>query len=101
MRVCLDTGHLALGRHWDRFLAVADGRLAHVHASDNHGTRDDHLPPGDGGIDWAHIRRTLAAAGFDGWIMLELSCRDGCVDLFRRAFDQAHSTPGKLRRASP
>jgi sugar phosphate isomerase/epimerase len=96
-RVCLDTGHLALGHHWDRFLALAGGRLAHVHASDNHGTHDDHLPPGDGRIDWAHVRHTLAAAGFHGWIMLELSCNDGCLDLFRRGLDQARRVLGETR----
>jgi len=73
-RVCLDTGHTALGRNWHRFLEVADSRVIHVHAHDNHGRWDDHLPPGDGAIDWADIRRTLEAVDFDGWIMLELAC---------------------------
>jgi sugar phosphate isomerase/epimerase len=72
--VCLDTAHTTLGRHWDRFLAVAGARLAHVHASDHHGQFDDHLPPGDGVIDWQHIAATLRSVGFAGWIMLELKC---------------------------
>ena len=33
--VCLDTGHTTLGGFWDQFLAVSDGRVVHVHASDN------------------------------------------------------------------
>ncbi len=74
--VCADTGHTFLGRHWHRVLEVAGPRLAHVHASDNHGTRDDHLAPGDGAIDWADVARSLRAARFSGWIMLELSCVD-------------------------
>ena len=75
VRVCLDTGHTALGGYWHAFLSVSDGRTAHVHAHDNHGHRDDHLPPGEGRIDWREIGRTLAAVNFDGWIMLELMCR--------------------------
>jgi sugar phosphate isomerase/epimerase len=89
VRVCLDTGHITLAHHWRQFLNIVDGRLAHVHASDNNGHRDDHLPPGDGRIDWADIRHTLADVGFQGWIMLELSCADDTARYFQRAFTQA------------
>ena len=96
VRVCLDTGHTFLGRHWHRFLAIADGRLTHVHANDNHGHRDDHLPPGDGRIDWAEITRTLAAADFTGWAMLELHCSgDDPGGYFRRALAQARALIGQ------
>jgi sugar phosphate isomerase/epimerase len=53
---------------------VAGARLMHIHANDNRGSWDDHLPPGEGHIDWPDIVRTLHAAHFTGWIMLELSC---------------------------
>jgi sugar phosphate isomerase/epimerase len=72
--VCLDTGHTHLGGHWHQFLEVAGQRLMHVHANDNRGSWDDHLPPGDGHVDWDAIARSLTGAGFTGWIMLELSC---------------------------
>jgi sugar phosphate isomerase/epimerase len=75
--VCFDTGHAALGRHWDRFIDLVGDRLVHVHANDNLGEFDDHLPPGDGSIDWPHIHETLTRVGFDGWIVLELSCPGG------------------------
>lgn len=75
--VCFDTAHTTLGGHWDRFLEVAGNRLVHVHANDHRGHSDDHLPPGDGIIDWKHIASTLAAVGFDGWVVLELSCPPG------------------------
>jgi sugar phosphate isomerase/epimerase len=89
-RVCLDTGHTALGRSWHRFLQVADGRLAHVHASDNRGERDDHLPPGDGTIDWADITRTLQAVDYSGWIMLELHPqRVDTIEYVKRAYQRA------------
>jgi sugar phosphate isomerase/epimerase len=72
--VCLDTAHTTLGGHWDRFVAIAGSRLAHVHASDHGGRFDDHLPPGDGVIDWRHIAGTLRAVNYAGWIMMELKC---------------------------
>jgi len=92
VKVCLDTGHTALGRGWHRFVEVSAGRLAHVHAHDNRGHRDDHLPPGDGSIDWTEIARTLDEAGFDGWIMLELGRAPGDLGAyFRRAFERAQT----------
>jgi sugar phosphate isomerase/epimerase len=45
-----------------------------VHANDHRGQYDDHLPPGDGIIDWRHIRETLERLEFKDWIVLELSC---------------------------
>ena len=92
VRVCLDTGHTFLGGQWHAFLGIADGRLAHIHANDNHGHRDDHLPPGDGRIDWAEIARSLGAVDFSGWIILELHCSTGEPGrYFRRAVEQARS----------
>ncbi len=71
---CFDTSHATLGGNWDRFMGLAGDRLVHVHANDHRGRFDDHLPPGEGIIDWRHIRETLASVGFDGWIVLELAC---------------------------
>lgn len=94
--VCLDTGHTFLGRHWHRFLNVADGRLAHVHLNDNAGRRDDHLPPGDGHIDWAEIARTLMAVNFRGWAMIELHCSTpDTAGFFSRAWTQSASLLGR------
>jgi sugar phosphate isomerase/epimerase len=88
--VCLDTGHTFLSGAWRRFVEVAGARLAHVHANDNHGTFDDHLPPGDGRINWHEIADTLRAARFEGWIMLELRCPGGeAAGDFRRAVARA------------
>ena len=88
--VCLDTGHTALGRHWRRFVDVAGRRLSHIHANDNRGHWDDHLPPGDGSVDWGDIAASLRQANFSGWIMLELAC-PGDRDLdayFKRAYER-------------
>jgi sugar phosphate isomerase/epimerase len=71
--VCIDTGHVALGGAWDRFVRIAGRRLVHIHANDNHGRYDDHLTPGDGVIEWHHVRESLKAAEFHGWVVLELA----------------------------
>ena len=88
--VCLDTGHTALGRAWRRFVDVSGKRLLHVHVHDNRGHHDDHLPPGQGVLDWPDIVATLRATGFSGWLMLELAKppRDAAT-YFRQALENA------------
>ncbi len=94
--VCLDTGHATLGNQWDRLLGIAGSRLIHVHANDHRGRFDDHLPPGDGSIDWRHISHTLRAADFSGFMMLELNCQPGShAAHFARAFEQARRVMGE------
>jgi sugar phosphate isomerase/epimerase len=46
-----------------------------VHASDNLGKGDDHLPPGKGTIDWDGLLAHLARIEFAGTLILELSGR--------------------------
>jgi sugar phosphate isomerase/epimerase len=88
--VCLDTGHVALGRFWQRFIALCEGRLVHVHASDNHGHYDDHLVPGEGTIDWVEVAASLRAIRFEGWAMLELRCPgEAPQSYFQRALERA------------
>ena len=89
--ICLDTSHTTLGQHWDRFVALGDSRIAHVHASDHQGQFDDHLAPGDGVIDWAHIASTLRHVDYRGWIMLELKCcaAKSHAEQFTHAWSQA------------
>jgi sugar phosphate isomerase/epimerase len=71
--VCVDTSHCSLGGFLYDALVSLGGRLVHVQASDNRGHTDDHLPPGDGVIDWARVRATLEHVGYQGVFMLEVT----------------------------
>ena len=71
--VCVDTSHCALGGFLLEAVEAWRGRLVHVQASDNRGHTDDHLPPGDGVIDWPRLRTTLERIGYRGVFMLEVS----------------------------
>jgi len=94
-RVCIDTGHTTLGRQWNAFIAAVGPRIVHVHATDHFGQYDDHLPPGDGTIDWLAIGASLRALRYDGWLMLELRCPDEPIGtFFRRAADALASRLG-------
>ena len=69
---CLDTGHAHLARELDIVIQKLSGHLKMVHVNDNNGHRDDHLPPGEGGIDWTWFLRELRRADFHGVLVLEL-----------------------------
>jgi len=77
--VCLDTSHTSLGGFLFEVIERLGPRIVHVQASDNHGVTDDHLPPGEGGIDWAHVLSALERVGYRGGFMLEVA---GNGDLF-------------------
>lgn len=96
--ICIDTSHATLGHHWDGFMRVVGERVVHVHANDHHGRHDDHLPPGDGVIDWQLVRGTLEAINYTGWIVLELGCPPGpLTDYITRALRQAQALFGDRR----
>jgi sugar phosphate isomerase/epimerase len=51
-------------------------RLAHVHLADGSGSaRDEHLIPGRGTQPCAEVLLDLAARGFDGTVVVEVSTR--------------------------
>jgi sugar phosphate isomerase/epimerase len=73
--LCLDTGHAFLA---DILYPAIDKLSAHllmVHAADNHGERDDHLPPGKGDIEWGRVVEALDRTGFRGPLILEIAGR--------------------------
>ena len=53
-RHCFDVGHWNLFKKvtMEQWFEALGGRIAEVHIHDNHGTRDDHAPPGEGVIDF-------------------------------------------------
>jgi sugar phosphate isomerase/epimerase len=74
--VCLDTGHAFLSGDLTTVVEKLSGHLVMVHANDNTGQRDDHLPPGDGDIDWTGLLSKLAAQRFTGVVILEIEGSD-------------------------
>jgi len=71
--VCLDTGHANLAGVIYELPEQLGDRLRMLHVHDNHGGRDDHLPPGQGRIDWQLLLGRLAEQKFEGPLILELS----------------------------
>jgi sugar phosphate isomerase/epimerase len=84
---CLDTGHAFLARELPTVIHKLSGHLHIVHVNDNRGDRDDHLPPGEGHIDWPWVLRELHGHRFQGPLILELSSRphESVPDMLARA----------------
>ncbi|MFZ1986816.1 MAG: sugar phosphate isomerase/epimerase family protein [Desulfatitalea sp.] len=78
-RLVLDTGHAHINAGMQRILAFIDrfpDRIGHVHASDNFGRHDDHLPIGAGTIDFPEVVKALQRIGYDETITLEVFSPD-------------------------
>ena len=71
--ICLDTGHAHLARALEGMVAVLAPFLCMIHAHDNRASADEHLPPGEGSIDWMPLASGLKAAHFHGLVVLELA----------------------------
>ena len=70
---CLDTGHAYLSGDLPNLLRKLAPHLRMIHVHDNRGHFDDHLPPGDGTIDWSWLLREFMATGFQGAFVLEMA----------------------------
>lgn len=82
---CLDTGHAHLGGELETAVTRLSGHLRMLHAADNHGKGDDHLPPGQGEIDWERLLRQLADVGFDGVLVLEIVGQGNTAETLQKA----------------
>ena len=78
VRVCLDIGHAHYsGTPLEAWFDVLGPSIACLHLSDNRGRFDDHLPLGDGGIDWAMADRLYQGLGKELPMTLEVGGLQG------------------------
>ncbi len=71
MGMVLDVAHANLNGEIAEFTRRFGDEIRHVHVSDNDGDTDQHLPIGDGGIDWGRVMNLLRGIGFSGWVVVE------------------------------
>jgi len=71
--VCLDLGHAHITVGTAEAIATLGARIASVHVHDNHGTKDEHLWPGDGTIEWQSTVEALKALAAPPATVLEIS----------------------------
>lgn len=67
----LDIGHAHLQGEVFEFIDSFGPKIKHVHVSDNDGIQDQHMPIGEGTVDWPLVFKALKKSGFDGWVVVE------------------------------
>lgn len=83
--ICLDTGHAFLSGDLHLVAHKLSGHLRMIHASDNRGGFDDHLPPGQGTIPWPLLLRQLDQEGFHGTFIIEIAGKGSPDEILRGA----------------
>lgn len=80
LKLTLDTGHAHIESKGSKrtlaFIKRLGHRIGHIHANDNFGKEDNHLPIGVGNIDFPKLTKGLKEIGYDGTITLEVFSRD-------------------------
>ncbi len=71
--ITLDTSHAnVVGLDIPTVIREFGPYLVATHISDNDGSGDQHLVPGNGNIDWVPVMEALGAVGYDGLFNLEI-----------------------------
>jgi sugar phosphate isomerase/epimerase len=83
--VCLDFGHAHMMGDVADAIETLSGMLIATHVHDNHGKRDEHLPPFEGTIDWPGALMALQKIGYEGPMVLELASADTPAPVLERA----------------
>jgi sugar phosphate isomerase/epimerase len=92
--VTLDVGHAHLSdTGLDHAFELLRPRIAELHLHDNHGTRDEHLWPASGTIDWANLAKLTASLPHEVPGILEIAydlneTADSAATKATAAFDQ-------------
>ena len=79
IRLALDIGHANLGGDRNRaieFIQLYGYRIGHIHANDNFGKEDNHLPIGAGIIDFDRIIKALKQTSYDETMTIEVFSKD-------------------------
>jgi sugar phosphate isomerase/epimerase len=93
--VCVDTSHTSLGGFLIEAVHTFGSRIVHVQASDNRGVTDDHLPPGEGVIDWPRLVEALEGIGYQGVFMLEVTGDGAVLERITRCAAALPDGPGR------
>lgn len=83
--ICLDTGHARLLGDPVDAIEATSGHITCTHVNDTRGSRDDHLVPYDGSIDWARTLLAFQKVGYNGPWTFELAPATSPVAVLARA----------------
>jgi sugar phosphate isomerase/epimerase len=82
--ICVDVAHAYTTKTMDEFLNIKakaeDMEIIHMHASDNFGAEDLHLPLGKGNLDWEKVLKGITDTEYEGLVVLELYTMEGGIE---------------------
>lgn len=97
-KITFDIGHAHLaerragrkdtGAAIARSIEALREHLVHVHVHDNHGEQDEHLPPGDGDIDFKPVADALRAINYGGFLIAELLNPEHLLEAGRKEMEK-------------
>jgi sugar phosphate isomerase/epimerase len=82
--ICLDYGHAHMMGDLAEGIEAISGHLWTTHVHDNGGTRDDHLVPYAGTVNWDLAMMETQKIGYDGVMMFEVANSGDPVDVLKR-----------------
>lgn len=92
-----DTGHFSAQReNVPLALAKLQGHFANIHISDNDPATSDHLPIGEGSIDWEEFFRVLKIMKYDGYLGLDLGWRKSLPQDYRKSVERIKAIGSNL-----
>jgi sugar phosphate isomerase/epimerase len=74
--VCVDLNHSNLNEDLIQVCSNCSGLISNIHVSDNHGEYEDHLPPGEGVIEFPPVFLALRKNGYAGPCNIECHVPD-------------------------
>jgi sugar phosphate isomerase/epimerase len=93
-----DTGHFSAQRE-NVVLALKklEGKFANIHISDNDPVDTEHVPIGDGSIDWLEFFRTLKEQKYAGYLGLDLGMTKTIVRDYQRSVKRIQEIARRLK----
>jgi sugar phosphate isomerase/epimerase len=93
-----DTGHFTAQRENVALgLMKLAGKFANIHISDNDPVNTEHLPIGDGTIDWPEFFRVLKAMNYSGYLGLDLGMSKTIVRDYHKSLDRIRAIASRLK----
>lgn len=93
-----DTAHFSAQReNVPLALMKLKGKFANIHIADNNPVNTEHLPLGDGIIDWMEFFRVLKTLRYDGYLGLDLGMTKSLVQAYRRSLDRIKALASDLK----
>lgn len=93
-----DSGHFSAQReNVPLALEKLRGKFANIHIADNNPVNSDHLPIGDGVIDWKEFFRVLKTMKYDGYLGLDLGARRSLVAGYRKSIERIRAIATELK----